>query len=667
MSTAPTETSSDIVCTTREDLLYLLHEAAEVEHALMCTYLYAAFSLKSETDEGLDQEEADATRRWRAAIMGVAIEEMTHLALVSNLTCALGGRPHFARPNFPVDPGCFPSDLTARLAPFDRETVEHFVFLERPEGSTVQDSPAFAPRRDYDRGAALEDGDAVMPTAQDYRTVGALYRGIRDGLESLAHDVGEAALFVGRPAHQVGPDEAKLPGLTVVTDLASALAAVQTIIEQGEGAPSERENSHYARFVAMRDEYDRLLAKNPGFQPARPAAHDPVMRRPVRSGSKRVFIEEPLAAAVLDLANALYGEMLRCLSQAYGRAQCDRAAKSLFVHTAIDLMSSVMPLGEALTRLPANPGEHPGVNAGITFATLRSLSPGVEGAAEWALAAERLEELARRAEELAPKLAEVAALPERLKAAARRLRSREAISRSEAGPDTQDAEDDPATPEQKAAAAAGEPTEVAEGQGVAIRFNAKRCVHSRFCVLKQPHVYEANVEGEWIHPDADAVEAIVALAHECPSGAIAYERKDGGPGEPAPPVNLVQTRENGPLAFRADLRLDGVPIGYRATLCRCGHSRNKPFCDGSHVEAGFVATGEPRTQGELATLATRDGVVDVVPQHNGPLRVDGNLEVCSGTGRTALRTTQVRLCRCGQSGNKPFCDGGHARVGFVSS
>ena len=75
---------------TRADLLHHLTEAAEVEHNLMCTYLYAVFGLKRSTDEGLSEEEAQAVATWRSIIMGVAIEEMTHLALVSNLFCALG-------------------------------------------------------------------------------------------------------------------------------------------------------------------------------------------------------------------------------------------------------------------------------------------------------------------------------------------------------------------------------------------------------------------------------------------------------------------------------------------------------------------------------------------------------------------------------------------------
>ncbi|MFY0080376.1 CDGSH iron-sulfur domain-containing protein, partial [Acinetobacter baumannii] len=81
----------------------------------------------------------------------------------------------------------------------------------------------------------------------------------------------------------------------------------------------------------------------------------------------------------------------------------------------------------------------------------------------------------------------------------------------------------------------------------------------------------------------------------------------GGREEAAPPINLVQLRENGPIGFRAELLLDGQPIGYRATLCRCGASKNKPFCDGSHNAIHFQATGEPATK-DSQPLAERGGV-----------------------------------------------------------
>jgi CDGSH-type Zn-finger protein len=161
-------------------------------------------------------------------------------------------------------------------------------------------------------------------------------------------------------------------------------------------------------------------------------------------------------------------------------------------------------------------------------------------------------------------------------------------------------------------------------------------------------------------------ERVAELAHICPSGAIRYRRKDGRPEEAAPPVNLVAVREGGPYAFRGDLRINGKPDGFRATLCRCGASKNKPWCDSSHHDVKFDATGEPATGTSTEMLAVRDGPLQIDPQINGPLQVRGNLEITSGTGRMVARLTSAKLCRCGGSQNKPFCDGTHARIGFVA-
>ena len=157
----------------------------------------------------------------------------------------------------------------------------------------------------------------------------------------------------------------------------------------------------------------------------------------------------------------------------------------------------------------------------------------------------------------------------------------------------------------------------------------------------------------------------VALA--CPSGAIRVTRNDGSASsDTAPIVNTVRLRENGPLAFEAELQIKGQPqASPRATLCRCGQSANKPFCDGAHAAAGFTATGEPGVK-EFAALEPRNGPLNVQPLTNGPLMVAGNLEVVSGTGRTVNKVTKVFLCRCGQSKTKPYCDGSHKAAGFVA-
>lgn len=204
--------------------------------------------------------------------------------------------------------------------------------------------------------------------------------------------------------------------------------------------------------------------------------------------------------------------------------------------------------------------------------------------------------------------------------------------------------------------------ESVRGRDVTIHFEAGKCIHSRHCVLDRPDVFVPNVAGEWIHPDNATPDEVAALAANCPSGAITYERHDGGPDERPPRVNTVRVRENGPLGFHADLKI-GDATALRATLCRCGASAHKPYCDGSHGRIGFIASGEPATV-ESAPLANRDGPLEVAPQANGPLKVSGSLEIVSGTGRTIKRTTEVYLCRCGASGNKPFCDGSHRKAGF---
>jgi len=205
--------------------------------------------------------------------------------------------------------------------------------------------------------------------------------------------------------------------------------------------------------------------------------------------------------------------------------------------------------------------------------------------------------------------------------------------------------------------------ETVDGDKIRIRFDAQKCIHSRGCVLSRPDVFVPNVEGAWIHPDAASPEAVAELAHQCPSGAITYERLDGGPDEQAPMVNLARLRENGPLALHGELNIAGQAPQLRATLCRCGASNNKPFCDGSHATVGFSASGEVAAK-DSAALDVRNGPLNIRLAEDGPLLVSGPVEVVTGTGKTVNRTTQTALCRCGHSANKPYCDGSHSRNGF---
>jgi CDGSH-type Zn-finger protein/uncharacterized Fe-S cluster protein YjdI len=349
------------------------------------------------------------------------------------------------------------------------------------------------------------------------------------------------------------------------------------------------------------------------------------------------------------------------------------------VDLGIGLMQAVVPLAERAARLPAGPS-NPNCNAGMSFVTLRDSAALPPGAAARRLFVERFAQLAQAAAALRERGdARAVAAADALSAlAARASRGFDLSAAAPAAAEPVAAGSPCAAPASSAGPAPGvaapdappstpsDGVETVRGGKLELQFEAKRCIHSRFCVTWAPQVFLANVRGAWIHPDAVPVEQLVEVAHACPSGAIRYRRLDGAPNEPVPAVNLASVREAGPYAFRGQLQIDGAPAGFRATLCRCGASKNKPFCDGSHHDAGFSATGEP-PGGKTDMLLVRDGMLAIDPQMNGPLRVRGNLEITSGTGRVVARVTSAALCRCGGSATKPFCDGTHAKIGFRSA
>lgn len=369
----------------REQLIYLLTEAAEIEHGLMCSYLYAGWSLKQHVDEGITAAQLAAVDGWRKQIHGVAMEEMLHLALVNNLLMSIGSPPHFRRQNLPVLPGYHPSSIVIRLAPFTRATAEHFVYLERPEGVPMDPAPGYEPPLAYER---LSIVDRLTPTAEEYDTVTHLYRGIESGFTELAERLGEAALFLGDPKAQVDESLLQFDGFHPVLDLASAQKAVATIIEQGEGGRADAEESHYARFRAIRDEYDAFLRDDPAFAPHRPVLEDPLMLRPIGdfTGTQ---VTAPAAVRMLDLANAAYGLMLRLLASGFGGGTAARRGEE--IGGAIGVMSVVKSLAVLLTTLPAGTGKQ---TAGMNFHLPRTTLALPQREAGPALLAERAREIA---------------------------------------------------------------------------------------------------------------------------------------------------------------------------------------------------------------------------------------------------------------------------------
>ncbi len=644
---------------TREQLIYSLCEAAELEHCLMLTYLYAAFSLKSSPDDGLNPEQLEAVQRWRSAVISIAMEEMGHLLAVWNITSALGGSPRVGRPNFPLDPGFLPAGVVVRLAPFDMQTLQHFVYLERPAESDEHDAAKFAPERQFSRAVS---GPRLTPMGIDYDTVGDFYKKLGENLSRFVDTHGEKAAFCGEPSLQLSSAETQMRGVDRVICLKTALGAFDSIIAQGEGASAHSDNSHYQRFVKIREEYETFLAADPTFKPAFPAATNPVLRRPPRPEGK-VWLENPDAIATADLANGVYGLMLRMLAYAFSIPGTD-PDKGVVVDLAIGLMRTLSPLGERAARLPAGES-NPACNAGVSFVTLRDAVTVSSGVSARRFFRERLDELLEAANKHRAddrRLEAAASMLDQLAQRARRdfdLTAPIAKVVVVAPPAAA-----PAPASTLAATADG--IEAVEGRDLTLMFEGKRCIHARFCVTGAPTVFLANVKGPWLHPDTVPTEKLIEVAHACPSGAIRYRHHDADSNETAPPVNLAAIRESGPYAIRGDIRIAGLEPGFRATLCRCGASKNKPYCDGSHHDIKFTASGEPASDPNTEMLPVRDGPLQIEPQTNGPLRIRGNLEITSGTGRVVARTVTATLCRCGGSQNKPFCDGTHAKIGFRS-
>ena len=668
--------------TSREKILHALYEAAELEHNLMCTYLYAAFSLKEGEAEGLSAREAEAVTRWRRCLLNIAIDEMAHLTMVWNITAALGGSPRFGRGNFPLDPGGLPARVVVKLAPFNAAVLQHFIFLERPEHSDEPDGEGFEADFLFKRATAKI---RLTPMGLDYDTVGAFYAKLGESLAAFAEQIGEDAAFCGDTALQLAPADIGLNIQKPVLCSKTALAAFTAIVQQGEGAPLESKDSHFQKFMAIRTEFNELKALNPAFAPAWPAAVNPVQRTPMRA-TGRVHIENEDAATTVDLANASYGLMLRLIAYAYVIPR-PLPEKALAIELALGLMRAMTHLAERAARLPAGSAA-PECNAGMTFIALRDAAPLQPGVAARRFFTERFDELAKAAAQLANcddkrAIAASRQLNELAKRAARgfemaatqiplhTVSSATAASSTTTASSTTKANTEKIAPLQEFKSGG---IETVIGKNLTVIYDAKKCIHARFCVTLAPKTFLANVPGSWIFPDAMDTEALVDAISQCTSGALRYrysgdsENHRGRAGsleENPPPVNLIAVREAGPYAVRANMLLDGEAIGYRATLCRCGASKNKPFCDSSHHDIHFAATGEPPT-GQADMLSVRDGELAIDPELDGPLQVRGNLEITSGTGRVVARVTQARLCRCGASGNKPFCDGSHAKIGFKS-
>jgi hypothetical protein len=375
----------------REQLVYLLTQACELEQGVLCEYLFALYSLKQDPQDGLSTKQLAQVARWGRTLSEVAVQEMLHLALATNLLTAVGAAPHLHRPNFPIRCQWYPPDVRLALVPFGEAAVRHFMYLERPDGIDLKDAEAFAAVCECRPLTATPS--TLMAAPQDYHTVGHLYRSIEHGFARLVDRYGEADVFIGPPRAQASREVFGWPELVAVTDLASARTAVELIVEQGEGAGGDWREAHFGRFSTILDELLAATRANPDYSPARPARPAYVRRPPDQP--QATIISDPLTAQVADLFDAAHQTMLQALCRCFAHSdETDEEVKTL-AGTAVRLMAGLLrPLGSVLTSLPLGP-DHPGELAGPAFYMVdpsQFVLPHREAA--WKVVVQRLGEMA---------------------------------------------------------------------------------------------------------------------------------------------------------------------------------------------------------------------------------------------------------------------------------
>ena len=334
----------------------LLQAAVELELATIPAYLCALYSLRPGSND-----EASLI------IRSVVVEEMLHLVLAANVLNAIGGQPRVTGGHVPRYPHELPDGTVVDLLPFCPEGVEEFLKIENPQyPHQALDSghPLVAGRRPELHRARAASAMG-KPT-----TIGAFYAEIIDDLKRAAAELGEQALFGGDPARQVTSEYYYAGGGSVqpVKDLASAIAVLAEIVDQGEGDlasmyDDDGDLGHYYRF--------KQIACDRAYRPADDAGEPSGPRIGVDFGAVYPMIANPRGddyadpelRAASDTVNRTWSRLLRDIEQGFnGRPEALLAAVPAMFRLrdqALVLLANPLPHGA-----PAYPTTR---HAGPTF------------------------------------------------------------------------------------------------------------------------------------------------------------------------------------------------------------------------------------------------------------------------------------------------------------
>ena len=648
---APPE--APLVIEHREALYYMLCEAAELEHGIMCQYLYAAFSLKQSEDEGLSPQEAQAVQRWRKRVSHVATQEMLHLALVQNLLAAIGGAPHLSRPNFPHPASHYPAGVHLALLPFGEPALQHFMFLERPEGMDLNDAEGMAA---FGRSApAMQQGE-IVPRSQDFKTVGHLYRSIEAGIAHLADKFGERRLFVGPPRAQATQQYFDWPELIAVTDAASAQQAIDEILEQGEGNRGPWRASHFGQFVDILDEYIQLREANPAFDPVRPVVT--VNVRPSERDTGVPLVTDPLTRQVMDLFNVSYEALLLMLQRFFAHTEETDAQLKALADATVNLMfQGIKPLGDLVTTLPAGP-EYPARTAGPSFELFYesdTVLPHREAA--WILLIERLRQAAEFCEPggpCAPAVTDgLAAVRSSLTQIADSLQAhlpaRDLFGETPA----------PAPAELVADLLARAADFYRTGHP--FTGHANELLSNLGDLIRSTYPVALARQG-----DPRTLARLVNSVLRPLSESLPARTSAAAPADTAPVTSPAPQTPDAPDA--PDALWDTALLATRLRA-RFGRSAPSGLLEATAALQDLAINEVPASEraARLAALALQMGNLPpgIIAAKNGPYLVTNVAAVRTPLGERLTLPPQLALCRCGASALKPFCDGTHATSGFT--
>ena len=593
---------------TLQDLRQHVQWAIDLEHFTLPPYLCALYSIKAGTN-------TEATH----VILSVFMEEMLHLTLAANLLNAIGGEPKIDTPAImPTYPAYFPHSDQAFQVPllkFSPEAIDVFLQIERPAESS---------------GTGQDDV---------YSTLGEFYTALEAGLIRLCEELGEATVFCGDRSRQI-TDAMYYGGsgrIVEVYDLASALVALQEIIDQGEGLahesiwdgdtdmfhPERNEVGHYFRY--------NQLAQGRRYQEGDTAQSGPTGEAVVvdwdavynmKPNPRSADYPEGSAIRVqLDEFNHAYCGALHLLEETFN-------GSPNLLRVATGAMYGLRELAIGLMQLPTGDGD---TTVGPSFEYIAPALRHLAGASSKKITVvpngpylvygdvplvRKQKVITEAGVSLTWRKTETLAAEETY-ALCRCGRSNakpfcdgtHAMIRFDGreGADTGlNADRAKVVP----GSATSDTVPAAAGSGLVVKKDSALCMGSGFCAARMQKIPDLMAEAT----DSDMRSRIIGMIDRCPSGAYTYAAEVGGPDiEPDLPVAIAVTAASGlsagPLWVTGGIpvhRADGQPFETRnrVTLCRCGGSKTKPFCDGSHTALKFRDEVDLAARGLLPPVPT---------------------------------------------------------------